>query len=143
VPAAWKDAALEAKWEKIRDVRRVVTGALEIERAKKTIGSSLEAVPVVYVDNAELAKAIDGVDMAEIAITSGWQTGHGQASAGAFALPDVPGVAVIVERAEDRGLKKCARSWRYTADVGSDREFPEVSARDAEVLHELQSLGRL
>ncbi len=143
VPAAWKDAALEAKWEKIRDVRRVVTGALEIERAKKTIGSSLEAVPVVYVDDAELAKAIDGVDMAEIAITSGWQAGHGQASAGAFALPDVPGVAVVVERAEDRGLKKCARSWRYTADVGSDREFPEVSARDAEVLHELQSLGRL
>ena len=53
------------------------------------------------------------------------------------------GVAVVVEKAEDRGLQKCARSWRYTADVGSDREFPEVSARDAEVLHELQSLGRL
>ena len=36
------------------------------------------------------------------------------------------------------GLTKCARSWRYTADVGDDREFPDVSARDAAVLHELR-----
>ena len=115
----------------MRDVRRVVTGALEIERAKKTIGSSLEAVPVVYVDNAELAEAVTGVDMAEIAITSGWQAGEGQAPAGAFTLADVPGVAVVVDKAESRGLRKCARSWRYTADVGDDREFPDVSARDA------------
>jgi isoleucyl-tRNA synthetase len=80
--------------------------------------------------------------MAEIAITSGWQDGKGLAPAGAFRLADVPDVAVVVEKAEDRGLRKCARSWRYTADVGDDREFPEVSARDAKVLHELQALGR-
>jgi len=143
VPAEWRNADLEARWEKIKDVRRVMTGALEIERAKKSIGSSLEAVPVVYIGNAELAAAVSGIDMAEIAITSGWQAGKGQAPADAFTLPDVPGVAAVVERAEDRGLKKCARSWRYTDDVGSDREFPDVSARDAEVLHELQRLGRL
>jgi isoleucyl-tRNA synthetase len=143
IPTEWKNPELEAKWEKIKDVRRVVTGALEIERAKKTIGSSLEAVPVVYVNNAELAEAVTGVDMAEIAITSGWQAGKGQAPTGAFTLADVPGVDVVVEKAEDRGLRKCARSWRYTADVGDDKEFPEVSARDAEVLHELQRLGRL
>jgi isoleucyl-tRNA synthetase len=143
VPAEWKDAALEKKWRKVKDVRRVVTGALEIERARKTIGSSLEAVPVVYMTDTALKEAIAGIDMAEIAITSGLEITDGQAPADAFMLPDVPGVAVVVEKAEDRGLKKCARSWRYTADVGSDREFPEVSARDAEVLHELQSLGRL
>jgi isoleucyl-tRNA synthetase len=143
IPTEWKNPELEAKWEKIKDVRRVVTGALEIERAKKTIGSSLEAVPVVYVNNAELAEAVTGVDMAEIAITSGWQAGKGQAPTGAFTLADVPGVDVVVEKAEGRGLRKCARSWRYTADVGDDKEFPEVSARDAEVLHELQRLGRL
>ena len=143
VPPEWRDAALEKKWRKVKDVRRVVTGALEIERARKTIGSSLEAVPVVHMTDTALKEAIAGIDMAEIAITSGLEITDGQAPADAFMLPDVPGVAVVVEKAEDRGLKKCARSWRYTADVGSDREFPEVSARDAEVLHELQSLGRL
>jgi len=143
VPGEWRDEALEAKWNKIRDVRRVVTGALEIERARKTIGSSLEAVPVVYMTDASLMQAITGVDMAETAITSALDIEDAAAPAGAFALPEVPGVAVVVEKAEDRGLKKCARSWRYTADVGSDPAFPDVSARDTRVLHELEGLGRL
>ncbi|TIX99940.1 MAG: hypothetical protein E5V16_29075, partial [Mesorhizobium sp.] len=68
---------------------------------------------------------------------------HGDAPSGAFTLDDVKGVAVVVEKAEDRGLVKCARSWRYTADVGQDEEFPDVSARDAAVLHELKALGRI
>jgi len=143
VPAGWKNHELAEKWEKVRDVRRVVTGALEIARAKKTIGSSLEAVPVVYLTDSALKDAIAGIDMAEIAITSDLEIVGEQAPADAFTLSDVPGVAVVVEKAEDRGLRKCARSWRYTADVGSDQEFPEVSARDAEVLHELKALGRL
>ncbi|MEW9806613.1 isoleucine--tRNA ligase [Mesorhizobium sp. ZMM04-5] len=143
VPAAWRDDALEKKWRKVRDVRRVVTGALEIARAGKTIGASLEAVPVVYLADAAHREAISGLDMAEIAITSGVDFADGEAPAGAFTLPDVAGVAVVVERAEARGLKKCARSWRYTADVGSDPAYPDVSARDAGVLHELARLGRL
>ena len=63
--------------------------------------------------------------------------------AGAFTLDDVKGVAVVVEKAADRGLSKCARSWRYTDDVGNDNDFPDVSARDALVLHELQASGRI
>jgi isoleucyl-tRNA synthetase len=143
IPAGWKDEALADKWRKVRQVRRVVTGALEIARAQKLIGSSLEAVPVVTIDDAALEAAISDVDMAEMAITSDLVISHGDAAADAFRLDDVRGVAVVVEKAEDRGLVKCARSWRYTADVGQDTAFPDVSARDAAVLHELRALGRL
>ncbi|MER9075875.1 isoleucine--tRNA ligase [Mesorhizobium sp. M0904] len=143
IPADWKDEALAEKWRKVRQVRRVVTGALEIARAQKVIGSSLEAVPVVTLDDAALEASIADVDMAEMAITSDLVIVHGKASAGSFTLDDIKGVAVVVEKAEDRGLVKCARSWRYTADVGSDPEFPDVSARDAAVLHELKALSRL
>ncbi|MER9017930.1 isoleucine--tRNA ligase [Mesorhizobium sp. M0898] len=143
IPADWRNEALAEKWRKVRQVRRVVTGALEIARAQKVIGSSLEAVPVVTLDDAVLEAAIADVDMAEMAITSDLAIVHGKASAGSFTLDDVKGVAVVVEKAEDRGLVKCARSWRYTADVGSDPEFPDVSARDAAVLHELKALSRL
>ncbi|QPC93747.1 isoleucine--tRNA ligase [Mesorhizobium sp. INR15] len=143
IPADWKNEALAEKWRKVRQVRRVVTGALEIARAQKVIGSSLEAVPVVTLNDAALEAAISDVDMAEMAITSDLVIVHGQAPAGAFTLDDVKGVAVVVEKAGDRGLVKCARSWRYTADVGQDAAFPDVSARDALVLHELQALGRL
>ncbi|MER8750053.1 isoleucine--tRNA ligase [Mesorhizobium sp. M1050] len=143
IPADWKNEALAEKWRKVRQVRRVVTGALEIARAQKVIGSSLEAVPVVTINDAALEAAISDVDMAEMAITSDLVIAHGQTPVGAFTLDDVRGVAVVVEKAEDRSLVKCARSWRYTADVGQDPEFPDVSARDAAVLHELKALGRL
>jgi isoleucyl-tRNA synthetase len=143
LPAEWRDEVLAEKWRKVRQVRRVVTGALEIARAQKIIGSSLEAVPVVYLNDPALETAIADVDMAEMAITSGLEIKRGDVPAGAFTLDDVKGVAVVVQKAEDRGLRKCARSWRYTADVGSDVAFPDVSARDASVLHELKALGRL
>ncbi|TPK93991.1 MULTISPECIES: isoleucine--tRNA ligase [unclassified Mesorhizobium] len=143
IPQDWRNEALAEKWRKVRQVRRVVTGALEIARAEKLIGSSLEAVPVVTLDDAVLEAAIADVDMAEMAITSDLVVKQGKAPEGAFTLDDVKGVAVVVEKAEDRGLVKCARSWRYTADVGQDPEFPDVSARDAAVLHELKALGRL
>ncbi|WP_274629984.1 isoleucine--tRNA ligase [Arvimicrobium flavum] len=143
IPAEWRDEALAEKWRKVRQVRRVVTGALEIERARKTIGSSLEAVPVVYVTDAALREAVSDVDLAEIAITSDIEFASGEAPADAFRLDDVAGVAVVIAKAEDRGLTKCARSWRYTSDVGSDPAFPDVSKRDAETLRELQALGRL
>ncbi|HMM64207.1 MAG TPA: isoleucine--tRNA ligase [Mesorhizobium sp.] len=143
VPAEWGDDALAERWRKVRQMRRTITGALEIARAGKVIGSSLEAVPVVYLEDAALEGEVAGVDMAEICITSGLEFRHGGAPAEAFRLDDVKGIAVVIEKAEAKGLKKCARSWRYTADVGSDPQFPDVSARDAAVLHELQALGRL
>ena len=140
VPAEWKDEALAEKWRKVRQVRRVVTGALEIERARKVIGSSLEAAPMVYVTDPELLAAIDGVDLAEIAITSEITVTAAPAPADAFKLDEVKGVAVVPGLATGT---KCARSWRFTHDVGSDPEFPDVSARDAAALRELAALGRI
>src|SRR5262249_46317372 len=66
----WRDDALAEKWRKVRTVRRVVTGALEIERAAKRIGASEEAAPVVYVTNPDLFAAVVDVNLAEISITS-------------------------------------------------------------------------
>ena len=46
------------------------------------------------------------------------------------------GVGVVPKPAEG---KKCARSWRITKDVGSDPEFPELSARDAAAVREFEA----
>ncbi|WP_173932505.1 isoleucine--tRNA ligase [Chelativorans sp. Marseille-P2723] len=153
VPEEWRNDQLAEKWRKIRQVRRVVTGALEVERRQKTIGSSLEAAPVVYLGSG-LAGIFEGLDADEIFITSGAEMREGGSTL-AIDHPDIgeparcfvdesvgPEVAVVFRKAEDLGLRKCARSWRYTADVGADAEFPDVSARDAAVLRELKALGR-
>ncbi|WP_455272553.1 isoleucine--tRNA ligase [Rhizobium herbae] len=134
VPSEWRDEALAEKWKKIRTVRKVVTGALEIERRDKRIGSSLEASPVVHVGDADLLAALEGEDLAEICITSGVTIVADAGPAEAFRLDDVASVSVEPTLAE--GVK-CARSWRITADVGSDAAFPDVSARDALALREL------
>ncbi|GLQ38180.1 isoleucine--tRNA ligase [Rhizobium albus] len=136
----WENEVLAAKWKKIRTVRRVVTGALEVERREKRIGSSLEAAPVVYVDDPALLNALDGLDFSEICITSGIELVAGKGPDDAFRLDDVASVAVVPREASGR---KCARSWRITNDVGSDPAYPDVSARDAAALKELAQLGRL
>jgi isoleucyl-tRNA synthetase len=113
IDPAWRDDALAAKWSRLRDIRRVVTGAIEIERGAKRVGSSLAAVPTLYgVDAAELA----GVDMAELVITSEFRLG-GTAPADAFTLSDVPGVAAVIAASKE---EKCARCWRHLPEVTED-----------------------
>lgn len=133
IPAEWCNETLSEKWRKVRELRRVVTGALEVERREKRIGASLEAAPDVFVTNAELAVAMRGIDLAELAITSQASLIEGEGPAAAFRLDDVPGVAVVPKRAEGR---KCARSWRVLPEVGSDPEFPDLSLRDAAAVRE-------
>ena len=132
-PADWLDPALAERWQRIRRVRRVVTGALEIERAAKRIGASLEAAPVVHVSDPDLIAALDGLDFADICITSAITVAEGEGPADAFRLEDVRGVAVEPRPAQGR---KCARSWRVTPEVGQDPDFPDVTPRDAQALRE-------
>ncbi|MET3355028.1 UNVERIFIED_ORG: isoleucyl-tRNA synthetase [Xanthobacter viscosus] len=132
-PADWRDDALADQWRRVRLIRRVVLGALEVERAAKRMGSSLEAAPEVYVSDSALADALDGLDLAEITITSAATLIRSEGPADAFRLPDVPGVAVVPVRAEGR---KCARSWKISAEVGTDPQFPDVTPRDADALRE-------
>jgi len=134
VPEEWLDATLDDKWEKVKRVRRAVTGALEIERREKRIGSSLEAAPIVHVEDADLFAALDGLDFAEICITSQITVTEAPASEGAFRLDDGTPVAVEPKLAEGR---KCARSWKILPEVGSDPDYPDVTLRDAEALREL------
>jgi isoleucyl-tRNA synthetase len=139
VPAAWRDNALAEKWRALRDLRRVVTGALELERAAKRIGSSLEAAPVVYVADRELFGIATEVDLAELCITSDATLIEGEGPTEASRLGDVTGVAVEPRRALGR---KCARSWKISPAVGSDPQYPDVTPRDAQALREWDAMRK-
>ena len=136
IPKAWRDDNLAAKWDRVKEVRSVVTGALEIARAEKKIGSSLEAAPQVFVTDPDLMVGLAGVDMAEVCITSAISVSDKAAPAGAFTLSGVDGVGVVVALADGT---KCARSWRITQDVGSDAAYPDLSARDAAAVREIDA----
>ncbi len=132
--AQWRDAALAERWAKIRRARRVVTGALEEERRAKRIGSSLEAAPIVHVEDEALRQLLASVDFAEICITSDLTVSADAAPDGAFRLADTAGIAVVPSKAEGR---KCQRSWKISPLVGTDADYPDVTPRDAEALREL------
>ena len=140
IPRNWNDEALAEKWRKVRAVRRVVTGALEIERKFGRIGSSLEAAPRVYIADRDLGGALAGVDLAEVAITSGIEVIAGDGPKGAFRLDEVPSIAVVFVRAQGT---KCTRSWKILEDVGADPEFPELSPRDAEAVRQFDARQQL
>jgi isoleucyl-tRNA synthetase len=139
VPAAWRNDGLAEKWRKLRNLRRVVTGALELERAAKRIGSSLEAAPVIYVSDPELFAAAVDADLAELSITSAATLVEGEGPASAFRLDDLRGVAVEPRLARGR---KCARSWKISEAVGLDPQFPDVTPRDAQALREWEAMRR-
>ena len=139
VPAGWRNDTLAEKWRKLRAIRRVVTGALEIERAQKRIGSALEAHPIIHVSDTDLFAAAVDADLAELCITSGAVLVEGDGPPDAFRLPDLPGVAVVPQLAEGR---KCARSWKISPSVGLDPQFPDVTPRDAQALREWEAMRK-
>ena len=134
---AWLDPALDAKWEVIKKVRRVVTGALEQERAAKRIGSSLEAAPIVHVADEATLALLRSVEFDDICIVSALTLAAGDGPAAAFRLQGVDGVAVVPGKAP--GVK-CARSWRYFDPRTADPAFPHLTPRDAAAMREWQAL---
>ena len=125
IPADWRDEALAERWGLVRRLRRVVTGALELDRAAKRIGSSLQAHPRIWAA-PEYREAARGVDLAELAITSAATFEDGEAPADAFRLADIAGVAVRIDRAEG---EKCERCWQVLTDVGTDPGHPTLCGR--------------
>ena len=132
-PAEWAHPEEDARWRRIERVLDVVTGALEIERREKRIGSALEASPRVWITDAHLLAAFDGVDPAEVFRTSAATLEDGDVPPDAFTIPGTP-VAVKIERA---GGDKCRRSWKVLPEVTEAtgwltlRDFDAVQAWDA------------
>ena len=130
----WRNDSLGARWDDIRQVRRVVLGALEIERAEKRIGSSLQAAPHIFI-SPEIAGSLENADLAEIAITSDIAIETGNGPANAFTLPDVAGIAVLPNKAEGQ---KCERCWKVLPEVGLNPDYPDICGRCADAVRGFQ-----
>jgi isoleucyl-tRNA synthetase len=127
VPARWLDPALGERWALLRDLRRVVTGALERERSAKRLGSSLEAAVELFVP-PDLGDRVGAVDFAELCITSAASVRPGPVPADAFVLSDLAGIgARILPAAGER----CARCWRVLPEVGRLPRHPDLCGRCA------------
>ena len=109
----YKNEKLSDKWEFIRDIRKVITGALELKRAEKIIGSSLQAKIKLYVSE-EKKKIINDIDIAEIGIVSSFEILNSKIPENAFSIENIKNVGVEIELAKG---KKCERCWKVLDEV--------------------------
>jgi isoleucyl-tRNA synthetase len=127
VPAGWRDEALGERWATLRDLRRVVTGALELERGAKRLGSSLQAAVELFVPE-RLVDLVRDVDLAELCITSAGTVRSGPVPDGAFTLPDVAEIGARVSAAPG---DRCERCWRVLPEVGQAPGHTDLCLRCA------------
>jgi isoleucyl-tRNA synthetase len=118
-PNQWLNPELDKKWKIIKSARRVVTGAIEIERKEKNIGASLEAAPTVFIENAENFEIIKNQNFADICITSHITIINKSAPKDAFTIEDTPGIGVVFKKAD--GMK-CERCWKILEQIKSNSE---------------------
>jgi isoleucyl-tRNA synthetase len=111
VPEVWLDPALSERWSAIRNSRAAITGAVEVERRDKRIGSSLEA-SVTLAEGSGPLDLLPPEAWAEIAIVS-------QVSVG--------GTAPVTAQAADGS--KCERCWRVLPEVGQSPTHPTLCLR--------------
>ena len=119
------DNALEEKYERILAVRSDVAKVLELARAEKIIGHSLDARVELAADGdlADLLKQ-ESAQLASLLIVSQVEVTDslGKATTG----ETLPGLKIRVSKADG---EKCSRCWNYVTTVGDHDDHPEICHR--------------
>ena len=140
ISEAWRNDDLMQKWDRIRAVRRTVTGALELGREEKRFGSSLQVAPIIYTDETTAA-LFSSLDAPEIFITSGAQfDAVSTPPTNAFSIDEIPDVAVTSILAPG---EKCERCYRVLPEVGSVEAHPTTCKRCADAADHFQPINSL
>lgn len=125
------DDELAAKWSRFMKIRAAGTKILEIARADKVIGNSLEAKLVIKAGDGErrLLESF-GAGLADLFIVS--QCDFGEVSGQhVYESDEMPGLFLSVLHADG---EKCARCWKYFTDSGRGAENPGICNRCLEVI---------
>ncbi len=115
------DAALLAKWTRIREIRDVVNKDIEAVRVEGKVGASLQAEVTISAQHEDLALLQSlADDLKFVLITSAARAVAGDA------------LAVAVTPSE---AAKCERCWHYRDDVGVNPAHPTLCGRCDSNLH--------
>ena len=113
------DAALEAKWDKLLEVRDDVNKALEESRNEKVIGKSLEAAVEIYSNDSEVVELLNAVDnLHQLFIVSKVEVKENDGVAYDLAT-------VKVTKAEGH---RCERCWNIVEEVNEEGLCPRCAS---------------
>lgn len=115
LPQSAPDAALLAKWARLRELRDAVNKDIETLRSEGLVGSSLQAHVALTVNAADFALVSSlGDDLKFVFITS--------------TIDLIAGEALSISASATKGTK-CERCWHYRDDVGVDAAHPSICGR--------------
>ena len=125
------DNELEERWKKLLALRDEVNKALELKRAEKFIGNSLEAKLRIFLPEEYrlLAESYSAFLPAFFLVSALELTT--EVLSGAYEGIAIQGLQVLVERASG---SKCQRCWNWSGSVGSFKESPDLCGRCHDVL---------
>lgn len=123
------DEEFMARWAKIHEMRDDVKKALELARADKVIGASLDAKVALYAEGElyDFAASVKDI-LTTVFMVSDFELIKGEG--GSF-KGEVEGMSVTATHAEG---EKCARCWSFGNTVGADAEHPTICERCAKVI---------
>ena len=118
--SAYENKELEEKWNKIIKIKEEATKALEVARAEKVIGHSLNAKVIINADKENYEFLADKEELLqEVFIVSGVKVKEAKEF----------NVEVAVADGE-----KCERCWMYSTTVGEDKENPTICRKCSDAL---------
>lgn len=117
-----------AKWDRIHEIRDSANKVLEVARAQKKIGKSLEAKVILHAQGElyEFVSSVKGL-LPMVLIVS--QVEVSNAAGGD--VSDIDGLGIEVVGADGQ---KCERCWSFSDTVGKDAEHPTLCARCAAIV---------
>ena len=116
----YENKELEEKWNKIIAIKEEASKALEMARAEKVIGHSLNAKVTINADKENYNFLKDKEELLqEVFIVS------------AVEVKEANELKIDVTPAEG---EKCERCWMYSTTVGEDKENPTICHRCSEAL---------
>jgi isoleucyl-tRNA synthetase len=115
-PESYKNSKVNDTWIILKQIRKVITGALEKKRAEKIIGSSLEAHIDIFLEKSILEK-VKSYQLDEISITSSFTLHEINSNSEGFSLEEVSDVKIEVSKTLGN---KCQRCWKYKKELVHD-----------------------
>ncbi|MBQ9131177.1 MAG: class I tRNA ligase family protein, partial [Clostridia bacterium] len=125
-------ADVREKWNRLFSMRDDVMKALELARAEKKVGKSLEAKVTLYTKDADMTAMLEGFgkELNTVFIVSGVSLSREDAPEGAH-TEGLSGVGVLVEPADGC---KCDRCWSYSTEGDATEDGGFLCARCKNIL---------
>jgi isoleucyl-tRNA synthetase len=122
----YSDLELEKKWEDLFLLRSEVNKAIEIKRAERFLGNSLEAKVILRLPGKYKDLISGNIDfLPTFFIVSAAETTD-EALEDAYKSAEIEGLEVRVERATGA---KCQRCWNWSEAVGTFPDAPDICDR--------------